>query len=285
MSRFDPAARYAVSGAGLGLKKELVPQILAHPPYQVGFVEVAPENWLGVGGWHERALREVTERYPLVCHGLSLNIGGPMPLDDHFLLQLKAFLDRHQVAIYTDHLSYCGDDGLLYDLMPIPFTAEAVRYVAARIHHIQEVIERRIGVENVSSYAMPAGDMSEIEFLNAVVEGADCGYHLDINNIFVNACNHGFDPYEYLNSIPADRILYAHVAGHHVEAPDLRINTHGEEVLPAVWDMVAYAYARYGVFPTLLERDFNIPPLDILLHEIDHIVALQQAAEEAHHAA
>lgn len=274
----NPSHSYAVSGAGLGLKKELIPQILDNPPAQIGFVEVAPENWLDVGGSHARALREVTERYPLVCHGLSLNIGGPLPLDDEFLFQVKAFLNEHEVAIYTDHLSYCGDDGQLYDLMPLPFTEEAVHYVAGRIRHVQDLLERRIGMENVSTYAMPAGEMTEIEFLNAVIEEADCGYHLDINNIFVNACNHGFDPYDYLARIPADRILYAHIAGHYEELPDLRIDTHGEDVLPEVWDMLASAYRQYQVFPTLLERDFNIPPLGDLLNEVDRIVELQQAA-------
>ena len=275
----DTPSRYAVSGAGLGLKQEIIPQLLELQPSQVGFVEVAPENWINVGGSRGRALREVTERYPLVCHGLSLSIGGPMPLDDDFLHAVRGFLDENNALIYTDHLSYCSDNGQLYDLMPIPFTEEAVHYVAGRIRHVQDVLQRRIGMENVSSYAMPQGELSEIEFLNAVLEEADCGYHLDINNIFVNAINHRFDPYEYLAQIPAERIMYAHIAGHYQEAPDLRIDTHGEDVLPEVWEMLARAYKQYGVFPTLLERDFNIPPLPQLLGEVDRIVALQGQAQ------
>lgn len=273
----DLTNRYPVQGAGLGLRLDLLDQLLASSPDQVDFVEIAPENWLRVGGARGKALRSITERHPLVCHGLSLSIGGPAPLDDRFLLELRDFLERHQVRAYTEHLSYCGDNGQLYDLMPIPFTEEAVHYVADRIRHVQDVLGRRIGMENVSTYAMPNGDMSELEFLNAVVDEADCGFHLDINNIVVNSVNHGFDPAEYLNGIPAERILYAHIAGHFREPDNLRIDTHGEDVLPEVWDLLDAAYARYGVFPTLLERDFNIPPLDELLGEVDQIVTRQQA--------
>lgn len=271
---------YPVQGVGLGLRNALIDQLQADPPSQVDFFEVAPENWIRVGGARAKAMRRLTERYPLVCHGLSLSIGGPAPLDDEFLLELKAFLDTHQARVYTEHLSYCGDSGQLYDLMPIPFTAEAVHYVAARIRHVQDVLERRIGMENVSTYAAPAGEMSELEFLDAVVNEADCGFHLDINNIFVNSINHGFNARDYLARIPADRILYAHIAGHYREQDDLRVDTHGENVLPEVWDLLDAAYAQYGVFPTLLERDFNIPPLSELLGEVDRIAQYQARWQE-----
>jgi len=281
MFQQDGPKSYLVSGAGLGLKSELIPQMIEAWPRQVSFVEVAPENWINVGGARAKGLREVTERLPLVCHGLSLSIGGPLPLDLDFLQDVRLFLDRHNVDIYTEHLSYCSDTGQLYDLMPIPFSEEAVHYVARRIRQVQDVLERRIGMENVSTYAMPDGEMSEIEFLNAVIEEADCGYHLDINNIFVNAVNHRFDPYAYLARIPADRIMYAHIAGHYQEAPDLRVDTHGEDVLPEVWDLLDAAYRQYGVFPTLLERDFNIPPLPELLGEVEQIVELQNTHKNA----
>lgn len=273
--------RYPVSGAGLGLRNALIDQLLAEPPQQVDFLEIAPENWIKVGGARGKALRRLTERYPLVCHGLSLSIGGPAPLDDAHLLDIKRFLDEHQVRAYTEHLSYCGDNGQLYDLMPIPFTEEAVHYVAARIRHVQDILERRIGMENVSTYALPAGEMNELEFLHAVVSEADCGFHLDINNIFVNSINHGFDAREYLAGIPAERIVYAHIAGHYREQDDLRVDTHGEDVLPEVWNLLDQAYADYGVFPTLLERDFNIPPLGDLLDEVDEIVKRQRKWREA----
>jgi len=273
MSQSD--TRYPVAGAGLGLKNEIITPLLESEPEAVKFVEVAPENWIGIGGRRKKALERVLERYPLVCHGLSLSIGGPHPLDEPFLHRVKDFLDRSKALVYTEHLSYCADGGQLYDLMPIPFTEDAVHYVAERIRRAQDILERRIGMENVSTYAMPQGELSEIEFLNAVLQEADCGYHLDINNIFVNAINHGFDPHDYLAQIPAERILYAHIAGHYVEAPDLRIDTHGEDVIDEVWSLLDSAYDAYGVFPTLLERDFNIPPLQELLQEIDQIAALQ----------
>ncbi len=279
--------RYPVTGTGLGLKNEIIAQLLESEPGVVDFVEVAPENWIGVGGRRKRVFERVLERYPLVCHGLSLSIGGPHPLDEPFLHRVKDFLDRSDALVYTEHLSYCADGGQLYDLMPIPFTEDAVHYVADRIRRTQDILERRIGMENVSTYAMPAGELSEIEFLNAVLQEADCGYHLDVNNIFVNAINHGFDPYDYLARIPADRILYAHIAGHYVEAADLRIDTHGEDVIDEVWQLLDSAYDAYGVFPTLLERDFNIPPLQDLLQEIDRIAALQakHAGDENEHVA
>ncbi|MCB1772945.1 MAG: DUF692 domain-containing protein [Gammaproteobacteria bacterium] len=269
-------SRYPVTGAGLGFRMDLIDQMRANPPRQVDFMEIAPENWIRVGGARGKYLREFTERYPFVGHGLSLSIGGPAPLDDGFLVDLKSFLDQHDIKAYTEHLSYCGDSGQLYDLMPIPFTAEAVTYVAERIRHVQDVLERRIGMENVSTYAIPDGEMSELEFLNAVIDEADCGLHLDINNIFVNSINHGFDAMDYLAGIPADRIVYAHIAGHYREEDDLRIDTHGEDVLPEVWQMLDRAYELYGVFPTLLERDFNIPPLEVLLKEVDEIARRQR---------
>lgn len=277
----SPLERFPVTGAGLGLRMEMIDEMRHRLPTQVGFIEVAPENWIDVGGARGKSLRFFTERYPLVCHGLSLSIAGPAPLDDDFLRSLKVFLDRHGARAYTEHLSYCGDHGQLYDLMPIPFTEEAVHYVAQRIRRVQEVLERRIGMENVSTYAAPTGDLSELEFLNAVLEEADCGLHLDVNNIFVNSRNHGFDAVEYLDGIPAKRLMYAHIAGHHREEDDLRIDTHGEDILPEVWDLLDQAYDRYGVFPTLLERDFNIPPLAEILTEVDEIVRHQTQSREA----
>ena len=245
------------------------------PPPQVGFYEVAPENWIGVGGRYGKQLRAFTERYPFVCHGLSLSIGAPSPLDETFLQRVKRFLDQHQIRAYTEHLSYCSDAGHLYDLMPIPFTEEAVRYVAARIRRSQEILERRIAMENVSYYAAPGKQMEEIDFINAVLEEADCDLLLDVNNIYVNSVNHGYDAEQFLYALPAQRVVYFHVAGHYQETDDLIVDTHGADVIDPVWDLLDKAYARFGVVPTLLERDFNIPPLPELLGEIDHINALQ----------
>jgi len=239
-------------------------------------MEVAPENWISVGGRLGRAFRSYTERFPFVCHGLSLSLGGPAPLDETLVHKIKRFLDQHQIRCYTEHLSYCTDEGHMYDLMPIPFTDEAVRWVASRIRRTQDILERRIGIENVSYYAAPGAEMSEIEFINAVVREADCDLLLDVNNIYVNSINHGYDAQEFLASLPGERIAYGHVAGHYIEAEDLRIDTHGAGVIADVWSLLDQAYAAFGVYPTLLERDFNFPEVEVLLAEVARIRQIQQ---------
>jgi len=267
--------RYPVHGAGLGLRRSIMAPLADQPPAQVNFLEVAPENWIGVGGRYGRQFREFTERYPFVCHGLSLSIGSPAPLDEAFLHKLKRFLKEHKVRIYSEHLSYCSDDGHLYDLMPIPFTEEALHYVAARIRRVQDILEQPIAMENVSYYAAPGKQMEEIDFLNGVLEEADCKLLLDVNNIYVNSVNHGYDAEQFLKALPAGRIAYIHVAGHYNEAEDLIIDTHGADVIDPVWDLLDTTYRHFGVIPTLLERDFNIPPVPELLKEVDTIAALQ----------
>ncbi|MEJ8567388.1 HvfB family MNIO-type RiPP peptide maturase [Elongatibacter sediminis] len=266
---------YPVDGAGLGLRRALLGPLRSHAMDEVSFMEVAPENWINVGGRLGRDFRSFTERFPFVTHGLSLSLGGPSPLDEPFLRRVRQFLDEHEIRSYSEHLSYCSDDGHLYDLMPIPFTAEAVHYVAGRIRHVQDVLDRRIAIENVSYYAAPGAELSEIEFINAVISEADCDLLLDINNIYVNSVNHGYDPVEFLHGLPGDRIAYGHIAGHYNEAEDLIIDTHGAGVIPDVWKLLEEAYRVYGVFPTLLERDFNFPPVDELMAEVGRITTIQ----------
>jgi uncharacterized protein (UPF0276 family) len=266
---------FPVQGAGLGLRRAFIGPLAGHPPESVGFYEIAPENWMRIGGRLGKQFRALTERFPFVCHGLSLSLGGPAPLDEAFLRELGIFLDRHRIRLYSEHLSYCGDDGHLYDLMPIPFTEAAVRYTAERIRRTQDILERRIAIENISYYAAPGREMEEIDFLNAVLAEADCDLLLDVNNIHVNSVNHGYDAEAFLDAIPAGRIVYAHVAGHYVEAEDFLVDTHGAPVIDPVWQLLDRAYARFGVFPTLLERDFNIPPLAELLREVEDIRRLQ----------
>jgi hypothetical protein len=246
-----------------------------NPPGAVDFFEIAPENWIGVGGKFGRQFRWFTERYPFVAHGLSLSIGSPAPLDETFLQRVRRLLDEHDIRCYTEHLSYCSDDGHLYDLMPIPFTAEAVQHVAGRIRRVQDILERRIAMENISYYAAPGREMEEIDFINAVLEEADCDLLLDVNNIYVNSINHRYDALAFLQALPAERVVYFHVAGHFDEADDLKVDSHGSPVIDPVWNLLEQAYAHCGVVPTLLERDFNIPPLPELLDEVGRIAALQ----------
>ena len=267
---------YKVHGAGLGLRRDSIKELLETPTPQVGFMEVAPENWIGVGGTFGKQLRAFTEKNDFVCHGLSLSIGSPTPLDVDFVRQVGAFLKQHDVKLYSEHLTYCSDDGHLYDLLPIPFTEEAVDYVAARILHAQDILGQRIAMENASYYTpAPGSEMQEIDFIKAVLEKADCDLLLDINNIYVNSVNHRYDPLEFMQALPAERIAYAHIAGHYNEADDLIVDTHGADVIDPVWDLLDKAYEHFGVFPTLLERDFNIPPVAELLQEVDTIVRYQ----------
>ncbi|MEQ8861541.1 MAG: DUF692 domain-containing protein [Pseudomonadales bacterium] len=271
--------RFPVQGAGLGLRRGLMSEVTDMDDAAVDFMEVAPENWIGVGGRFGRQFRAVAERFPLVCHGLSLSLGSPAPLDSEFLKAVRRFLDAYDVHCYTEHLSYCSDDkGHLYDLMPIPFTDEAVHHVAGRIRQTQDILERRIGIEHVSYYAAPGAQLSEVEFVNAVLAEADCDLLLDVNNIYVNSINSGYDPYQFLHDIDAARTVYVHVAGHYVEAEDLRVDSHGSAVIEPVWKLLAAAYRQWGVMPTLLERDFNFPPMDDLLAEVERIRSLQGAA-------
>ncbi|WP_339477800.1 DUF692 domain-containing protein [Pseudomonas fluorescens] len=262
-------------GVGLGLRRGLLKDLLDAPAGDFDFLEVAPENWIGVGGAHGAALRELAELYPLSCHGLSLSLGGPAPLDCGFLQEVRVFLDHHRVEHYSEHLSYCSDDGHLYDLLPLPFTEEAVHHVAARIRQSQDILGRRLAVENVSYYAAPRQDMDEVTFTNAVLREADCDLLLDVNNVYVNAINHGFDPQDFLARIEPGRVVGMHVAGHFDESDSLKIDTHGASVKPQVWSLLAEAYARFGAQPTLLERDFNFPAFAELVAELQTIRGLQ----------
>jgi uncharacterized protein (UPF0276 family) len=280
----------AINGAGLGLRRALLGPLQAHFAREradgsdIDFFEIAPENWIGVGGRLGRSLRQLTERHPFVCHGLSLSLGSPAPLDETLLARIRRLLDAHGIAIYSEHLSYCSDDGHLYDLMPIPFTAEAVHRVAARIRRAQDILGQRIAVENVSYYAAPGQEMREIDFINAVLAEADCDLLLDVNNIHVNSVNHGYDAGAFLDALPGERIAYVHIAGHYVEAPDLLVDTHGAAIVDPVWQLLARAYRNFGVRPTLVERDFNFPPLAELVAEVETIRAMQRHLAHGAHA-
>ena len=272
--------QYPVSGAGLGLRREKLDEMLDMMHHgdlsPVNFMEVAPENWINVGGSFGKRFRQFTEKYDFVCHGLSLSIGSPAPLDEDFVRAIGEFMTTHGVRHYSEHLTYCSDDGHLYDLLPIPFTEEAVHYVAARIRRAQDILQQEISMENASYYTpAPGKEMEEIEFLNAVLDEADCGLLLDVNNIYVNSVNHSYDPIDFLKQLPAKRIRYAHIAGHYNEDEDLIVDTHGADVIDPVWDILDKAYQHFGVFPTLLERDFNIPAVPELLQEVRQIADMQ----------
>lgn len=273
--------QHLVHGAGLGLRRSFLTEIAANAPGNIGFYEVAPENWMTIGGKLGKQFRAMTERFDFVCHGLSLSIGSSDPLDEQFVGDLKQFMAEHGIKFYSEHLSYCSHDGHLYDLMPMPFTADAVKHVAARIRRVQDILEQRIAIENISYYAAPGQEMSEIDFFSAVVAEADCDVLIDINNIYVNSVNHAYDAESFLKAMPGERIAYAHIAGHYVEAEDFLVDTHGAPVIDPVWTLLDKAYQLFGVFPTLLERDFNLPPLAELLKEVDTIALIQTRAAQS----
>lgn len=265
--------------AGLGLRRTLLGSLANLDSYRPDFLEVAPENWIGVGGRFGRQFREIVEDYPIALHGLSLNIGGITPLDTELLLSIKDFIKEFNCPIYSDHLTYCGDQGHLYDLLPIPFSEESVHYVAARVRQVQDILEQTMVLENASYYAAPDQKMTESEFIRAVLEESDCGLLLDVNNIYVNSINHRYDASEFMKSLPLERARYIHIAGHFDEAEDLKVDTHGDDVIDPVWGLLAEAYDLCGVLPTLLERDFNIPPLTDLMTELEHIRQIQAEAQ------
>ena len=240
-------------------------------------MEAAPENWIGVGGRFGRRFRELAERYPVVLHGLSLDIGGPDPLDTDLVAAIGDLLEEIRAPIYSEHLTYCAAEGHFYDLLPLPFTAEAVRHVAVRVKQVQDMLGQRIALENASYYAQPCADMTEAEFIGAVLKESDCDLLLDVNNIYVNSINHRYDPVAFMDALPLERVRYIHIAGHYDEAEDLKVDTHGTGVIDPVWSLLREAYDRLGPVPTLLERDFNFPPLPDLLGEVGRISILQRA--------
>lgn len=264
-----------LTGVGLGLRRDFVDTFLQADKYP-DFIEVAPENWMGFGGRHAKLLQQCAEKAPLICHGLSLSIGGPHPLNIEFIQQIKTFLKRYQVSTYSEHLSYTNDGGYLYDLLPIPMTEDAVRYVSERILRVQDILGQKLVLENVSTYLMPHAEMSEAEFVAEVIKQSDCELLLDVNNVYVNSINHHSNPYEFIKKMPRDRIRYLHIAGHEQVSDDLLIDTHGAEIGDPVWGLLEFTYQQHGVKPTLLERDFNIPTWQELQHELVTIQSIQK---------
>ena len=256
-----------LTGCGIGLRKEHHDRVLAEKP-DVPFFEVISENFMVEGGRPAHVLERVRRDYPVALHGVSMNLGSADPLDAAYLARLKALVDRIEPAVVSDHLCWTALAGQnSHDLLPLPFTEEAVRHVAAKIHRAQDVLGRRLLVENVSSYVtFRSSAMSEAEFLAAVANEADCYLLLDVNNLWVNGRNHGFDASEALRSIPAGRVRQFHLAGH-ADYGEVVIDTHDRPVRDEVWALYRQAVRRFGAQPTLLEWDANVPELEVLLEE------------------
>lgn len=269
---------------GLGYRRDFGEEFINGTAITPDFVEFAPENWIGIGGYWKRQLDKIAEKYPILCHGLSLSIGSPDPLDFDFLKQLKEFLNHYNVQIYSEHLSYAKcNNAHLYDLLPIPFREDAVQHIVQRIKTVQDYLERPFVMENVSYYTPVAAQMQEHEFISAIVEQSGCKLLLDVNNVYVNAFNHKYDAHRFINQLPLDKVAYIHMAGHLQVADDLIIDTHGEAIVDPVYELFEYTIERIKPVPVLLERDFNIPDMAELQAELTRLKAITTLKWSAKH--
>lgn len=256
-------------GAGIGLRREFYDQ-LPLTERALDWVEIIPENFLTLGGRSRRALSACAERWPVLTHGVGLNIGGPDPLDEEYVSGLAALVERLRAPFFSDHLCYSRLGGVyLHDLLPLPFSEEAVEYVVPRVREVVQRVGRPFLLENPSYYAhMPGGTLPEATFLRTVAEQADCGLLLDVNNVYVNSQNHGYDPRAFIDALPLERVVQIHLAGH-TRTPEVIIDTHSGEVCDDVWGLYRYVLERTGPVSTLIEWDQDIPSLEAVLDEAD----------------
>lgn len=265
---------------GIGYRKDFAEAFLQSNILNPSFIEVAPENWMGVGGYWKKQFMKVLEQYPLFTHGLSLSIGSPDELDFVFLKKVKSFLKETNAEIYSEHLSYAKcDNAHLYDLLPLPFTEDAAKHVVERIKTVQDVLERKIAIEIVSYYTSIAPEMSEIDFINTILKESDCELLLDVNNIYVNSFNHQFDAKDFISQLPMSRVSYIHMAGHEKVSETLIIDTHGEAIIDPVYNLFEYTMdLLQRDVPVLLERDFNIPDMQELQDEMNKLWGIKKLA-------
>ena len=269
-----------VTGIGIGLRFDLAKELLERTPETIEWIEIHPENYVDRGGRYQEMLEQAQAHWPVVTHGLSTCLGATEPFDGAYLAELRGFLQSNEIPWHSEHLCLGGtDERFFHDLLPLPFTEEAVTICADRLVQVRDAIDRPMALENVSYYAPQSEDgLDEAHFVREVLERADAKLLLDVNNVFVNSQNFGFDPRAYIDAIPLDRVIQIHVAGHHVRDDGLRIDTHGEPVPNEVYDLLGYVLRGTGPIPVLLERDTNIPPLDELLTEADELWGVYREA-------
>ena len=274
-----------VSGVGLGFRRDIAKKLIDLEDNKPKFIEFAPENWMKMGGYWKKKLDAAAEKYPVMCHGLSLSIGSPDELDFDFLKDLKEFFDIYDPEVYSEHLSYSKcDNAHLYDLLPIPFREDAIDHVSERIKTVQDYLERPIAIENVSYYTPVAAEIDEATFISEIVKRSGCNLLLDVNNVYVNAFNHNYDAKEFIESLPLDKVKYIHMAGHEQVSPDTIIDTHGSPIIDPVFDLFEWAIKRIDPVPILLERDFNIPKLSELQDEISKLQSIVDKVWEGENA-
>lgn len=273
---------------GLGFRRDIVDEIMGlEGNNKPAFVELAPENWMNIGGYWGNILKEVSEKYPITCHGLSLSIGSPDPLNWDFLKDIKAFIKQYNIQVYSEHLSYSqSSNAHLYDLLPIPFREDAVKHIVDRIKQVQDFLEIPIALENVSYYTPVAAEMDEATFICAIVKESGCNLLLDVNNVYVNAFNHNYDPHEFINNLPLESVAYMHMAGHEQVEEDLIIDTHGQPIIKNVFDLYEWTLPKLNKVPVLLERDFNFPEMEEIITELNQLdtIAIKQWDKTLQHA-
>lgn len=269
-----------VTGIGIGLRHDLASELLERRPDTVSWVEIHPENYVDRGGRYQEMLELARRDWPVVTHGLTTCFGAVEPFDPAYLKALRAFLSNVEVPWHSEHLCLGGvDDRFFHDLLPLPFTEEAATIASQRFAEVRDAIDKPLALENVSYYAPQGTDgLAEADFVVEVLERADAKLLLDVNNIYVNSRNFGFDPKAYIDKIPVDRVVQIHVGGHFVRDDGLRIDTHGEPVPNDVYVLLDYALRKVGPVPVLLERDNNIPPLGELLAEVDELWSIYREA-------
>jgi len=257
---------------GIGFRKDFSEELLESDILKPAFIELAPENWIGMGGYWKKQLDKAAEKFPITCHGLSLSIGSPDELDIPFIKKIKSFLKQYKVQIYSEHLSYSKcDNAHLYDLLPIPFRKDAIAHIVQRIKQVQDILEMPLAIENVSYYTPVAAEMDEASFISSIVRESGCNMLLDVNNVYVNSFNHQYNAKEFLNKLPLDKVAYIHMAGHEQVSDTLIIDTHGQAIIDPVFELFDYTVGLLKPVPVLLERDFNIPELEELQGEIDRM--------------
>lgn len=265
---------------GIGYRKDFSDAFLENSILKPDFIEVAPENWMEIGGFWKQQLKKAVERYPLFCHGLSLSVGSPEGIDIGFVKKVKQFLEDFQVSVYSEHLTFSKvDNAHLYDLLPIPFTQDAINRVVENIKQVQDLLGRRLILENGSYYTVLKAEMSEEDFINEIVKRSDCELLLDVNNVYVNAFNHRYNAKNFITKMPMDRVRYIHMAGHLKVNENLIIDTHGNKIIDPVYELFEFTMRKLKRdIPVLLERDFNIPELSILQAEIDALRKIKKNA-------
>ncbi len=269
---------------GIGFRRDFAEKLLDSDIMKPGFIELAPENWMNIGGYWKKILTRAAEKYPISAHGLSLSIGSPKALDKQFLKDLKQFFKEFPIEIYSEHLSYSKcDNAHMYDLLPIPFREDAINHIAERIQQVQDFLGRRIAIENVSYYTPVGAEMDEASFINSILDKADCDLLLDVNNVYVNAFNQNYNAKKFISSLALDRVAYIHMAGHEKVRPDLIIDTHGQAIIDPVYELFDWTIKKLKPVPVLLERDFNIPGLSELNMEIKQLENICNKEWEKYH--